>query len=224
MIKLISKMLPTAALRSSLRNFSREIKTFRRHRKGVRQARKYLGRQHLKLHIGCGSKIKDGWINIDITREADITLDVRLPLPFLDNSCAVIYSEHFLEHLDYPNPALSFLKECYRVLEPGGMLSVGVPDAEWPLAEYFGLIKQNYFSIAKERWHPSWCRTEMEHINYHFRQDRDHRFAYDFKTLDHALTSSGFHEVKRRDFDMGVDSEDRRLGTLYVNAKKPTVK
>jgi SAM-dependent methyltransferase len=112
-------------LRSSLQHVWGEIKTLRKHRKGIRQVRKLSGQQHLRLHIGCGPKIKKAWINIDLSPQADITLDMREPLPFLENSCSIIYSEHFLEHLDYPGHANSFLRECYRVLEPGGVFSVG---------------------------------------------------------------------------------------------------
>jgi predicted SAM-dependent methyltransferase len=211
-------------LRSSLRHVWGEIKTLRKHRKGIRQVRKLSGQQHLRLHIGCGPKIKKAWINIDLSPQADITLDMREPLPFLENSCSIIYSEHFLEHLDYPGHANSFLRECYRVLEPGGVFSVGVPDTEWPIAEYTGQRAEGYFRIAKERWHPEWCQTEMEHINYHFRQDDEHRFAYDFKTLAQALSSAGFQEIQRRDFEPALDSVDRKLGTLYVNASKPEAK
>jgi hypothetical protein len=64
----------------------------------------------------------------------------------------------------------------------------------------------------------------MEHINYHFRQDDEHRFAYDFKTLAQALSSAGFQEIQRRDFEPALDSVDRKLGTLYVNASKPEAK
>jgi len=190
------------------------------HRKGIRQVRKITGQQHLRLHIGCGSKIKKEWINIDLSPKADITLDARESLPFLENSCSIIYSEHFLEHLDYPGDANSFLRECYRALEPGGLFSVGVPDTEWPIVEYTGHRSEGYFAYAKELWHPEWCQTEMEHINYHFRQGDERRFAYDFKTLARALSNVGFQEIQRRDFDPDLDSADRKLGTLYVNAYK----
>jgi predicted SAM-dependent methyltransferase len=221
MIKQFAKSHMTTGLRSSLRNVLREITIFHKHRKGIRLARKFLGQQQLKLHIGCGSNVMEGWINIDISLPAYMTLDLREPLPFLENSCLIIYCEHFLEHLDYPEPAISFLKECYRVLEPRGLFRVGVPDTEWPIEEYMGLRNEDYFRFVKERWHPEWCKTEMEHINYHFRQGENHRFAYDFKTLAKALTSVGFQEVKRQEFDSELDSEDRKIGTLYVNAIKP---
>lgn len=224
MMKQFIKSRMTAELRSSLRNLLREIDIARKHRKGSRLAERLSGRQHLQLHIGCGSKVKSGWVNIDLSAQADVTLDVRQPLPFAENACSIIYSEHFLEHLDYPGHALGFLKECYRVLEPGGLFSVGVPDTEWPIAAYLGTTDDGYFRIAKDRWHPAWCRTEMEHLNYHFRQGQEHRFAYDFKTLAQALASVGLQEIQRRDFDPALDSEDRKLGTLYVNATKPTAR
>jgi hypothetical protein len=60
----------------------------------------------------------------------------------------------------------------------------------------------------------------MEHINYAFRQGNEHRFAYDFETMKHILEKSGFIEVKRRDFNYELDSDERKLGTLYVEAIK----
>lgn len=221
MIRQFIKRRTTYGLRSSLRHVLSEIKILRKHRQGVRRARKLSGQKHLRLHIGCGPKVKNSWINIDLSPHADITLDVREPLPFPENSCSIIYSEHFLEHLDYPLHAKSFLKECYRVLEPGGVISIGVPDTEWPIAEYAGTRCEDYFNVAKKRWAPRWCQTQMEVINYHFRQDGDHRFAYDFVTLSQALSGVEFQGIKRRDFDSELDSVDRKLGTLYVNAFKP---
>ena len=64
--------------------------------------------------------------------------------------------------------------------------------------------------------------TRMEHINYHFRQGGEHRFAYDFETLKYVLEKAGFIQVRRRDFDPLLDSRDRELGTLYVEGFKPT--
>jgi len=190
------------------------------HLVGTRKSRKFRKATNLKLHVGCGRELKEGWINIDLDRVADLTLDVRRALPFLDNSCLIIYSEHFLEHLEYPGQVESFLKEAYRVLEPGRTFSIGVPDTEWPLRAY---VQEDldYFEFAKQMWHPKWCVTKMEHINFHFRQGEEHKFAYDFETPKYVLEKSGFVQVKRRRFDPSLDSSDRELGTLYVDAVKP---
>lgn len=188
---------------------------------GAAKAARLSKQVDLKLHLGCGSKLKEGWINIDMRSSADIRLDLSRKLPFKSDSAAMVYSEHFLEHIDYPDGAMKLLGECFRVLKPGGVFSVGVPDTEWPLLEYAKVRDDGYFKAAKEEWHPEWCETELEHINWHFRQGGEHKFAYDFKTLEKALARSGFVAIRRRDFDPKLDSEERRLGTLYVDATKP---
>ena len=190
------------------------------HEVGVLKTRKFRDSKSLKLHLGCGKVIKEGWINIDLNRKADITLDLRRTLPFSNESAKTIYSEHFLEHLVYPGEVTRLLAESYRILEGGGVFSVGVPDTEWPLVSYVNK-SPDYFQLVKEKWHPKWCVTRMEHINYHLRQDGEHKFAYDFETLKYALESAGFADVKRRDFNPSLDSPERRVGTLYVEAFKP---
>jgi predicted SAM-dependent methyltransferase len=220
MVKELLKRQLAPSVYAALRTLWLELRIQRWHQRSVRVARQWRGRNDLKLHLGCGKTFKPGWINIDLWPHADLALDMRRPLPFEDGSCALIYSEHFLEHIDYPEPVVGLLRECYRVLRPGGVFSVGVPDTEWPIAEYAGLSHQGYFETAKRQWHPAWCQTEMEHLNFHFRQGDEHRFAYDFKTLRKALVGVGFELVVARDFDADLDSAGRALGTLYVDATK----
>ena len=152
--------------------------------------------------------------------DVDFSLDMREPMPFSDNSVAIVYSEHFFEHLDYPGPAERFLKECRRILKPGGTFSIGVPDTQSALEAYVGPDNKGYFTLAKAKWHPGWCQTRLEHINYHFRQGTEHRFAYDFETLNHVLTKTGFTNIRERIFDADLDHESRKDGTLYVAATK----
>ena len=134
----------------------------------------------------------------------------------------MIYSEHFFEHLDYPSVTMHFLSESFRILEPGGIFSVGVPDTRWPLRDYVGNGDLGYVeAMEARRWHPDWCRTRMEHINYHFRQDGEHRFAWDFETMEQALCDVGFVEIRQRKYLPERDTESRALGTLYVDAVRP---
>lgn len=211
----------TEGLRSLWWSLRSEMRINLKHLKGRIKAKKYRYDHGLRLNLGCGPKTKKDWLNIDLWLEADLTLDLREPLPFPDNSCSIVYSEHFLEHLDYPGPTASFLKECCRVLQPDGIFSVGVPDTEWPIMEYAGTRDEGYFLFVKQSWHLKWCETKMEHINYHFRQGMEHRFAYDFVTLKNALNKAGFVDVRLRQHDDKIDSEERKQGTLYVDAKKP---
>lgn len=149
----------------------------------------------------------------------------------VDNTREIVKQFETGENLRYifePNLGLSNARNTGWQNAGGEFVAYLDDDAiactEWPIAEYTGQKSEDYFEIAKERWHPEWCQTEMEHINYHFRQDDEHRFAYDFKTLVRALSSAGFQEIQRRDFDPELGSVDRKLGTLYVNASKQNTK
>ena len=106
------------------------------HKKGVLRARRYSGGSELKLQFGCGPILMNGRVKTDVRKKADLKLDLRKPLPFANGSCVLVYPEHSLEHLDYPEPVLSLLKECFRVLKPRGVFNVVVPDIELVLRPY----------------------------------------------------------------------------------------
>lgn len=198
-----------------------ELALQRVHRRGVRSARRYAGIRGLKLHLGCGANYKPGWVNIDLAPPADLCLDLREDLPFADGSAAIVYSEHVFEHLAYPRDAMHLLRESLRVLEPGCRFSVGVPDTAFALRSYV-FAQEEFFRVTRERgWHPPWCDTPTHQINYHFRQADEHKYAYDYPTLERVLASAGFVRIHERPFDPTLDWEYRRWGTLYVDAYRP---
>jgi predicted SAM-dependent methyltransferase len=112
-----------------------------------------------------------------------------------------------------------FLSESLRVLQDGGVFDVGVPDTEWLLQAY-GKPEHEYWPFAPT-WHPKTCETQLDHINYHFRQGEQHKYAWDEVTLTRSLRRSGFVSITRRPFDPNLDTESRRKGTLYMRALKP---
>src|SRR6266550_5078835 len=83
------------------------------------------------VNLGCGSRYHPDWINIDISPSDPniIAADLSRGIPLPDDDCDVVYHSHLLEHLRPPQ-ALRFLQECRRVLKPGGVLRVAVPDLE----------------------------------------------------------------------------------------------
>lgn len=86
-------------------------------------------RKSLKLNLGCGNDIKDGYINIDRYNNKnaiDINCDIR-KLPFEDESVKEILISHTLEHFK-KDDVLVLLKEFNRVLEINGWLEIRVPD------------------------------------------------------------------------------------------------
>lgn len=210
-------------LHDAARQVAFEIVYRERHIHGVLKARKYRGRHGLAMHLGCGNNIKEGWVNIDLHASADLTLDARERLPFADNTFSIIYSEHFYEHLGYPRDITHLLSECYRVLEPGGVHSFGVPDGEMVLRHYTTNEYADH-AAAQLRWNPNWCRTQMDHVNYCLRQNGEHRWYYDEETIRLLLESVGFAAIHRREFDPSLDQEWRRTGTLYMQCTKANAK
>ena len=82
---------------------------------------------HKKLNLGCGTDIREGWVNLDSAAlpGVDVVHDINsLPLPFAADSFDEIVCQDILEHIADYTP---LLKELHRVLAPGGMLRVRVP-------------------------------------------------------------------------------------------------
>jgi SAM-dependent methyltransferase len=61
--------------------------------------------------------------------------DLRKGIPYPESSLDVVYHSHFLEHLSQTN-AVGFLGECKRVLKPGGVVRIAVPDLAYQIRHY----------------------------------------------------------------------------------------
>src|SRR5678816_1608978 len=103
MLKTTFRTVFGVGMQNAIRNLRTEFGIQRMHRAGVKAAAKYKESKLLKLQFGCGRNIKTGFVNIDSNPAADLGLDLRESLPFENGSCSLIYSEHFLEHLVYPD-------------------------------------------------------------------------------------------------------------------------
>jgi Methyltransferase domain len=95
------------------------------------------------LNLGCGSRFHSDWVNLDL-QPIDSRVrswDLRKELPFSAESFDVVYHSHFLEHLPR-HAGAGFLRECYRVLKPGGVIRVVVPDLEQIARRYLGALER----------------------------------------------------------------------------------
>jgi predicted SAM-dependent methyltransferase len=81
-----------------------------------RKKLKYFTGSGIKFNMGCGRNVKDGWTNVDLGQANCINLDLREKLPFADGIASQIYSEHMLEHFAFPDEALTFISESFRLL------------------------------------------------------------------------------------------------------------
>lgn len=169
----------------------------------------------LRLHLGSGGVNKPGWLNVDLVlARADAAWDVSAGIPFATSSVDAIFHEHMLEHLDL-NTGFAFSRECLRVLRPGGILRVAVPDA--------GALLRSYAGTADPGWAES-RPTPMLAVNALF-YEHAHRAMYDADTLTLMLRAAGFARATESAFGEGElqpspDSPVRRAGTLYVEARK----
>ena len=84
-----------------------------------------------RLHIG-GKDVKAGWEIFDAIAagHVDHVGNARDLSRFADGTFAQLYASHVLEHFDYKDAIAIVLKEWRRVLKPGGILCVSVPDME----------------------------------------------------------------------------------------------
>lgn len=224
-VRAVVRRYLTRGLRAAFAHIAREASIYRRHRRGLRAARLYASQRHLRIQLGSGGQRKTGWVNVDLFADADVQLDLREPLPFGDDTASEVYAEHVLEHFVYPGEVQHLLREIARVLEPGGVFRLVVPDAGRALTAY-GTGEADFFAARTVRSYLSEERaTPMHIINYIFRQDGQHKYAYDEETLAQVLNANGFAEARRRAFDPSIDSERRyRANSLYMEAIKPTVR
>jgi len=114
------------------------------------------------LNIGCGSNFHSDWINLDLYKSKYVTYhNIKKKLPFLDNSVDVIYHSHVLEHLT-KEEANKFIKDCFRVLKPDGVMRVVVPDLEQIVREYLLNLEKGFASMNREATlNYNWNKIEM---------------------------------------------------------------
>jgi predicted SAM-dependent methyltransferase len=156
----------------------------------------------LKVHLGCGSNLLDSWVNIDIDG-GDVHTDLRRGLPLPDGSAQYIYSCHMIEHLTYPSEVLPLLREACRVLRPGGVFRIVVPNIEPCLRAYVENDREFFAQRAKYWPSASQEPSMLAQFLAYFGASPDaldqsgHKYGYDFETLAYALTAAGFEKVHR---------------------------
>jgi predicted SAM-dependent methyltransferase len=171
----------------------------------------------IKLHLGCGTVYKEGWINVDNNsdnniQKIDINWDLRMPLPFPDNSADFIYNEHFLEHLTVEE-GISSIKDYYRVLKPGGVMRIAMPDLENIILAYNDLNWKENNKEFLEKFGLTFIQTRAERININFRW-WGHKWLYDWEELERRLKEAGCEKIKRCTLFESEHEELKNLETL----------
>src|SRR5215212_8691844 len=92
------------------------------------------------LNLGSGPRglANPNWINVDGYADTNVhyLMDFARCWPLPDNSIDGIFCEHVFEHFNLTQGEV-VLRECLRVLRPGGCIRIIVPDGEKIMRLYF---------------------------------------------------------------------------------------
>jgi predicted SAM-dependent methyltransferase len=207
------------------------------------ETRSFLGRvfarrlrvnadQRNYMNLGSADDRIPGYVAVDFfSPNVGYGADLRYPLLIDDAVFDGIFTEHTLEHLNYTEVA-RILAECRRILKPGGIIRIVVPD--------LSIFVEHYVS-NNESWFRDWERevlqprgrsmiSRMEALSF-VTQEYGHRSAWDFETMEKFLARAGFSEIHKRAFHEGSDplllqdkdTRDRTILSLYVEARRPSL-
>jgi predicted SAM-dependent methyltransferase len=170
-----------------------------------------------KLQLGTGSNVYEGWLNTDVVdykQESEVVyLDARKRFPLPDAEFDFAFSEHMIEHMSYPE-GLHCLKECQRILKPGGRIRVATPSLDRLVRLY--APEQTDLQRRYLHWSIDAMVAQKDAfylpgfvLNNFFRA-WGHQFIYDEQTLRHALETAGFVDVEER--PIGQSSHPELVG------------
>jgi predicted SAM-dependent methyltransferase len=152
------------------------------------------------LNLGCGATFHKDWTNIDfVSGSADIVAyNLLKGIPYADNSFEVVYHSHVLEHFP-KTKAVDFIKECYRVLKPNGIIRIAIPDLEKIALNYIRYLNESLQGIPGADQKYNW--TMLELFDQLVRSDSGGEMIDYIKNTsnnnDSFLLERNGHEVKR---------------------------
>ena len=115
------------------------------------------------LNLGCGGRRHPDWTNVDLVPAGPDVLacDIRRPLPFAAGSFQGVYAAHVLEHLE-PLEARRVVAEIHRLLAPGGVVRIVVPDLEGIARAYLASLDRAAAAATPDaRWEHRWMTVEL---------------------------------------------------------------
>lgn len=196
-----------------------------------------------RINLGCGPDAPANWINVDGSWNAWFTHhpglrrffesiglfrkgsgeqwkvrplvhDITKPLPFPANSVSAIYGSHVLEHL-YRSDAVQLLADCKRVLKPGGILRLVVPDVQTMARNYLAMKASHRESTDHGEGEAA---ADLLNDQLGFRSSapptgsfifkfydvwkdfHHHKWMYDADSLAKLMTGAGYSSVAEKGF------------------------
>jgi len=175
-----------------------------------------------RLNCGCGPSAVSGWLNTDVIDAPGIDLrcDLRTGLPLRAGTMEYAVAMHVLQDLAWPDipPTLA---ELHRVLQPGGVLRLGLPDLERAL-EAYRRGDRDYFYVPDDDVKSIGGKLVTQIIWYGSVRTP---FVFDF--IEELLLRAGFANTTRCEYGHTasryadiVQLDNRQRETLFVEADK----
>lgn len=153
---------------------------------------------HIRLNLGCGDKILDGYVNVDVVasragRKPDVICDLHDLSIFGSNTIDEILAVHVVEHFWYWE-VIDILKEWVRVLKPGGKMILECPNLISAAEEF--LKNPDIASLGgkegqRSMWvfygDPNWKDPYMIH-----------RWGYTPKSLASIMHKAGLRQLEQK--------------------------
>lgn len=148
----------------------------------------------LNLNLGVGKMPTNGYIGIDAHQYGftDVLCDFP-PLPYSNNEVDNIFAGHVLEHFE-PDMVMVFLEDCYKVLKPGGSLTLITPDSKKAtLMLLTGLFNSRQYAAVlngdqydRMPHHTLWSQDRLERIvtRCGFVLEPDYQWKTDSRVFD----------------------------------------
>jgi predicted SAM-dependent methyltransferase len=175
-----------------------------------------------RLHWGCGPITPYGWVNSDIQAGpgVDVVADIRAGLPLAADSFDYIVSIHALPELPYADLDCT-LAELHRVLKPGGVLRLGLPDLDKAIQAY-AAKDIDYFLIPDEAI-KSLAGKMIVQLSWYGRS----RSMFTAEFMAELLARGGFHSIQSCPFRQTgsqfpgiIELDDRELESFFIEARK----
>lgn len=158
----------------------------------------------MKLNLGCGRKILNGYINLDVVDYGGNQIQDlnKYPYPFEENTFDEILASHILEHLDNFRDAIT---EIYRIAKPNAILKVYAPF--FLNTKYFGDPDHKIpFSI---RTFDNYEYIGDRKLKFYEKWKLDHRTNYEsgakFQILEKKFNISNFAALRWLNFLINIE-------------------
>ena len=175
-----------------------------------------------RLNWGCGSWVEKGWINSDIKDEynPEIVCDIRNGLPLEDGEIDYAVSVHALPEFTVAE-IVPVLQELQRVIKPGGVLRLVLPDLLKGIAAY-QRGDRDYFLIPDKDARLLGAKLIMQLFWYGYSKTS---FTSEF--IEEMLLKAGFREVRHCAYKETksawpeiIELDNREAESLYVEGYK----